>query len=101
MFRAAGGPILLIALVSGCSVRDSKSSLNPDAMPTTPVSLPLVSADLTLSGPVEGHVGNVRLFDCKVYPAGTADSFRSVVLFQIGPQWYRLIVLTSGDPVLR
>lgn len=70
-------------------------------MPTTPVSLPLVSADLTLSGPVEGHLDSVRLLDCKVYPAGTSYSFRSSVLFQIGEQWYRLTVLTTGEPVLR
>ena len=68
-------------------------------MPKTPLSLPLVAADLTLSGPVDAHITNVRLFDCTVYPAGTADSFRSSVLFQVGPQWYRLTVLTSGQPV--
>ncbi len=101
MFRSAGGLLLVITLVSSCTVLDSKATPNPNAMPKSPLDLPVVAADLTLSGPVDGHVGSVRLFDCKVYPAGTIDSFRSVVLFQIGPQWYRLTVLTTGDPVLR
>lgn len=100
MLRSAGVALLVITLVSGCTVLDSKPTPNPDAMPKSPLDLPLVAADLSLSGPVDGHVSRVRLLDCKVYPAGIAESFRSGVLFQIGDQWYRLTVLTSGDPVL-
>jgi hypothetical protein len=101
MFRSAGVLLLVTTLISGCTTFDSKPTPSPDAMPNSPLDLPSVAADLTFSGPVNGHLSSVRLFDCKVYPAGTAESFRSSVLFQIGEQWYRLTVLTSGDPVLR
>lgn len=101
MFRSAVGLLLVIMLDSGCTALVSKPTPNPDAMPNSPLDLPLVAADLTFSGRLDAHIRSVRLLDCKVYPAGTADSFRSTVVFEIGQQWYRLSVLTGGEPVLR
>jgi hypothetical protein len=90
---------LLIPLVSSCNLSGRQAVSNPDEMPKTPLTLPLVTADLTLTGAVDAHITQVRLLDCRTHPAGTADFFRSVVLFQIGQQWYRLSALTSGPPV--
>jgi hypothetical protein len=84
----------LLVSLSACS--QAQPTPDPDTMPKSPLSLPLVSAELNFSGRIEARLTSVRLLDCKAHPAGSVDFFRSTVLFQIGPQWYRLTVLTSG-----
>jgi len=99
MRREIGLTFVLIVLVSGCGQATPQPTADPDQMPKTPLTLPLVDADLDFTGAVSAHVTRVRLFDCRAYQAGTSDFFRSIVLFQIGAQWYRLTALTNGPPV--
>jgi hypothetical protein len=84
--------------VAACGQATSQATPDLDQMPKTPLTLPLVDADLDFTGTVSAHVSRVRLFDCRAYQAGISDFFRSTVLFQIGPR-YRLTALTNGPRV--
>ena len=99
MRKEIAGAFALIVVASGCGQASPQPTTDPDQMPKTPLTLPLVDANLDFTGAVAAHLTHVRLFDCRAYQAGTSDFFRSVVLFQIGTQWYRLTAITSGPPV--
>src|SRR6202022_1005853 len=95
---AAGG--LLIA----CQPAAATPS-KPNALPKSPTDLPSAVADLTLSGPVSGHVTEVRVFRCRSGSESGEPHFYADVFFQTGGQWYFLelsgeakIPRTIGSP---
>jgi hypothetical protein len=63
---------------------------DPSAMPKSPSDLPAAPADLTLSGPVSGHVTEVRIFRCGSGSESGEPHFYADAFFQIGGQWYFL-----------
>ena len=78
---------------------------SPTALPKSPSDLPSAVADLTLSGPVSGHVTEVRVFRCRSGSESGEPHFYADAFFQTGGQWYFLelsgetkIPRTTGSP---
>lgn len=61
---------------------------NPTALPKSPSDLPSAAADLTLSGPVSGHVTEVRVFRCRSGSESGKPHFYADAFFQVAGQWY-------------
>jgi hypothetical protein len=57
-------------------------------MPKSPTDLPAATADLTLSGPVSGHVTEVRIFRCESGSESGKPFFNADAFFEVAGQWY-------------
>jgi hypothetical protein len=57
--------------------------------PKSPLDLPLMAANLEISGPVSGHVSQVRLGECRKRPKPDGGFYASVY-FQSQGTWYFL-----------
>jgi hypothetical protein len=79
----------MAAALTACQSATATQS-NPNALPKSPTDLPAAPADLTLSGPISGHVTEVRIFRCRSGSESGKPFFYAEEFFQVVGQWYFL-----------
>jgi hypothetical protein len=91
-------PVLAaLVLLSACG---SPAQINPNARPKTPLDLPLVSANLEVSGPVSGAVRQARLSECRKRPEPDGGFYASVYLEEQGTWYFLQLIAVSPIPVV-
>ena len=75
-----------IFLLASCG---SPPQQTGNGRPKSPLDLPAVAANLDLTGPVNGHVSEMRMSECRKRPDPDGNFYASGY-FQIGNDWYFL-----------